>query len=140
MHGIDEGRPAGDAADGEPVAQTFSERQKIRRDAVGLVAPEMLPGPAPSGLDLVSDKEDAELVKDFFHGAEESVGGDDEAAYSLDGLRDQAGHIPGRGGANDVAQVGHARLDVVGVGQVPEGAAIPVAAVDVAHVDGREAG
>ena len=62
------GSPSGrarrdDAADREAVAEALGEGQRVRGDAVRLVAPEVLAGAAPAGLHLVADEQDPVLVE-----------------------------------------------------------------------------
>ena len=101
----------------KPLPTPLAKVMHVRGDAVRLVAPEVLAGPAPAGLHLVGDQQDPVLVEDLLHRAEEAVRRHREAADALDRLGDQAGHVAGGGGLDDVAQVGDAGRDVVGVGQ-----------------------
>jgi hypothetical protein len=73
-------------------------------------------------------------------GAEEAVGRGGEPAHALDGLGDQGGHVAGGAHVDDVAQVLRAGVDVVGVVQLAEGAAQPVAALHEGDLEAREAG
>ena len=107
---------AGDhAADREAVAQPLGEGHHVRGDAVVLDAPEVLPGPAPAGLHLVGDEQDAVLVEDLLERREQAVRRHREATDALDRLGDQRRDVtPGRG-RQHMPQVLDAGLDVVGV-------------------------
>ena len=97
--------PRDDARQRQPVADALGEGEHVGRDAVGLVAPEVLAGAAPAGLHLVGDEQDPVLVEHLLHRAEEAVGRDGEPAHALDRLGDQAGHVAGGGRREHVAQV-----------------------------------
>ena len=71
---------------------------------MGLEAPEVVPGAAPPGLDLVGDKQDPVLVEHLLQRGEEPVWGDHETAHSLDRLGDEARHVAGGGGLDDLAR------------------------------------
>ena len=126
---------AGDhPADGEAVAGALGEGQQIGLEPVGLDAPEILAGAAPTGLHLVGDEQNPVLVEHLLHLAEEAVRRGDEAAHTLDRFGDHRRHITCGGDVEHVAQIVHTRRDELVVGQMAERAAVLVPAVDVGHV------
>ncbi len=47
-----------DPGESHSVPETFRKSDHVGNDPVGLIAPEVLAGPSPSGLDFVGDEED----------------------------------------------------------------------------------
>ena len=66
---------------------------------MGLVAPEMLTGAPPPGLDLVGDEENPVGVEHFFHCPKEPVWWGNETTNTLDGLNDHDRRLTGTGHA-----------------------------------------
>ena len=87
------------------------------------VAPEVIASATPTGLHLVGDEEDVVLVEHLLHGTEETIGRGREAADTLNGLGDHAGHITGRGHVDDIVQVLDARGGIGIVAELAERAA-----------------
>ena len=94
---------------------------------MGLVAPEVVTGSAPTGLHFVAHEQDVVGIEHLVHGAEEAVGRRGETADSLDRLGDQA---------RDVAR-GHHVDDLDQVADGPLGEALVVeAAIGAAELVG----
>src|SRR5690606_25155073 len=126
-----------DTADGHAVADALGEGQHVGRAAaaVGLPAPEVLPGAAPAGLHLVGDPQDAVPVQHLAEGGVQAVGRGGEAADALDRFGDQGG---GRAGvAEEVLEVVDAGGDEVVVVQRRER---PPAADAAVHVQRLQRG
>src|SRR5262249_29628001 len=128
--------PAGDhPADREAVAEPLGEGDHVGGDPVRAIAPEVLAGPPPARLHLVGDEQNAAGVEHLLVLSEQAVGGQGEAAHALDGLGDQARHLAGGTGREQVLQVGGAGGDVLLVVQLREGGQLPVRAVQVVHAE-----
>jgi hypothetical protein len=103
-------------------------------------APEVVARPPPRGLHLVGDEQDAAGVEHLLVLAEQAVGGHGEAAHALDGLGDQARHLAGGAGRQQVLQVSGAGGDVLAVGHPREARQLPVRAVQVVHAERGQRG
>jgi hypothetical protein len=98
---------------------------------VRLDAPEVLAGSAPPGLHLVRDEQDPVFVEDLLHRTEQSIGRCAEATDALDRLDDHAGDVAGGRRVDHIAKIATARVDVLGVVEILERAAVAVRAVHV---------
>jgi len=96
-------------ASARPLPIPFANVSRSGYDAVRLVAPEVLSGPAPAGLHLVGDVEDAGLVEHLPVAGEHTVRCGHEPAHALDRLGDQCRHVAGCLGREDLAQIGDPR-------------------------------
>ncbi len=85
---------SGHARDGKPGPEGLCGGDDVG-DHVVLLDREQRSGPAHPGLHLVIDEEDVAFLAHRFQRRKVVVGGDDEAAFPLDGLHDHARDVLG---------------------------------------------
>ena len=132
--------PGYNAGEREAVADALSEGQDVGHDAMGLVAPEVVAGSTPAGLDLVADEEDAVIVELLLHGTKEPVGRGSKAANTLDWLGDKRGNVASRSHRQELSEVVHAGVGEGGVVGPGEGTAQLVGALHERHLETRVRG
>ena len=79
---------------------------------MGLVAPEMVAGSTPAGLNLVGDEQYPPVVQFFLNGPEEAVGWGGEASDPLNGFGNHGGHLAGGHHVEHLGEVVNARRGV----------------------------